>query len=337
MLVLISAPSLADRMAAAEEEPTAKQQRQWNAEAEGAQQLLLAGLRERDVRVVRDQVFTRTSQRLLRRGLAARLAELERAHDVAGVFPVRTVYPAAPTAETDAGSDFQPTGGRGTQIILPGFSGNGVTVALDSGVDRRHPYLRGKVERGFDVVDGDTNVVPAAKPGEPGVVEAHGTRMAGLVVGHDGPSGLQGVAPDARVLPIRVMGWQQTADGSWAVLGRGDLLLAGLERAVDPDGDGDVEDAAAVALVGGVEPARPASSPEARATAGATALGRCRRAGGERRRPGPGFDGGRAGGGGGRSRGDARRAGRCSRPMPSFASTTTRSSTGLCASSAERR
>ena len=49
VLVLISAPSLADRMAAAEEEPTAKQQRQWNAEAEGAQQLLLAGLRERVV------------------------------------------------------------------------------------------------------------------------------------------------------------------------------------------------------------------------------------------------------------------------------------------------
>ena len=113
--------------------------------------------------------------------------------------------------------------------------------------------------------------------------------MAGLVVGHDGPSGLQGVAPDARVLPIRVMGWQQTADGSWAVLGRGDLL-AGLERAVDPDGDGDVEDAAAVALVGGVEPMRFASSPEARATAGATALGTLVVAPvGNDGRPGPGF------------------------------------------------
>ena len=292
MLVLISAPSLADRMAAAEEEPTAKRQRKWAAEAEGAQQLLLAGLRERDVRVVRDQVFTRTFNGFSAVVSPRALAELERAHDVAGVFPVRTVYPAAPTAETIAGSDFQPTGGRGTQIILPGFSGNGVTVALlDSGVDRRHPYLRGKVERGFDVVDGDTNVVPAAKPGEPGVLEAHGTRMAGLVVGHDGPSGLQGVAPDARVLPIRVMGWQQTADGSWAVLGRGDLLLAGLERAVDPDGDGDVEDAAAVALIGGVEPyAAFASSPEARATAGATALGTLVVAPvGNDGRPGPGF------------------------------------------------
>ena len=117
---------------------------------------------------MRDQVFTRTFNGFSAVVSPRALAELERAHDVAGVFPVRTVYPAAPTAETVAGSEFQPTGGRGTQIILPGFSGSGVTVALlDSGVDRRHPYLRGKVERGFDVVDGDTNVVPAAKPGEP--------------------------------------------------------------------------------------------------------------------------------------------------------------------------
>ena len=292
VLVVVSAPSLADRMAAAEKEPTAEQQRQWTAEAEGAQQLLLAGLRERDVRVVRDQVFTRTFNGFSALVSPRALAELERAHDVAGVFPVRTVYPAAPTAETIAGSDFQPGGGRGTQIFLPGFSGSGVTIALlDSGVDRRHAYLRGKVARGYDVMDGDTSVVPEAKPGEPGVVEAHGTRMAGLLVGHDGPSGLQGVAPGASVLPIRVMGWQQTADGSWAVLGRGDLLLAGLERAVDPDGDGDAEDAAAVALVGGVQPyAAFASSPEARATAGATALGTLVVAPvGNDGRPGPGF------------------------------------------------
>src|SRR5262245_59186566 len=60
VLVVLSAPSLADRMAAAEEQPTAAQQRKWTSEADGAQQLLLAGLRERQVRIARDQVFTRT-------------------------------------------------------------------------------------------------------------------------------------------------------------------------------------------------------------------------------------------------------------------------------------
>jgi subtilisin family serine protease len=292
VLVVLSSPSLADRMAAAEQQPSAEQQRQWTAEAEGAQQLVLAGLRDREVRLVRDQVFTRTFNGFSAVVSPRALAELERAHDVAGVYPVRTVYPAAPTAETVAGGGFQPAGGRGTQISLPGFDGGGVTVALlDTGVDRRHAYLRGRVSRGFDVVDGDTDVAPRTKPGDPGVVEAHATRMAGLLVGHDGPSGLQGVAPDARILPIRVMGWQQTADGSWAVLGRGDLLLAGLERAVDPDGNGDVEDAAEIALVGGVQPyAAFASSPEARATAGATRLGTLVVAPvGNDGRPGPGF------------------------------------------------
>jgi hypothetical protein len=275
VLVVLSSPSLADRLAAAKEPPTAKQQRAWTSDAEGAQRLLLAGLREREVRVVRDQVFTRTFNGFSALVSPRALGELERAHGVAGVYPVRTVYPAAPTAETIVGGDLQPEAGRGTQISLPGFDGNGVTIALlDTGVERGHAFLDGRLLRGFDVVDGDRNTAPEAKPGEPGVVEAHGTRMAGLLVGHDGPAGLHGVAPGAQVLPIRMMGWEEAADGSWAVLGRGDLLLAALERAVDPDGNGDVEDAAAIALVGGVQPyAAFADSPETRASAGATALG----------------------------------------------------------------
>jgi subtilisin family serine protease len=274
VLVVLTSPSLADRMAASEDEPTPAQQRKWTDEAEGEQQLLLAGLRERKVRVVRDQVFTRTFNGFSALVSPRALAELERAHAVAGVYPVRTVYPAAPTAETVVGGTFQPEGG-GAQVSLPGFSGNGVTIALlDTGVDRGHAFLGGRVARGLDVVDGDRNAAPEAKPGEPTVVEAHGTRMAGLLVGDDVESDLQGAAPAATVFPIRIMGWQETADGSWAVLGRGDLLLAGLERAVDPDGDGDVEDAARIALVGGIQPyAAFADSPESRATAGATQLG----------------------------------------------------------------
>src|SRR5919106_1652223 len=292
LLVVLSAPSLADRMAAVKQAPSEQEQRRWTAEAEAAQQMLVAGLRERDVHIRRDQVFTRTFNGFSALVGARGLAELERAHGIAGVYPVRTVYPASPAAEALAGQELLPGRGGRVEVGLSDFDGQAVTVALlDTGVDRVHPFLRGRVLRGFDVVDGDRATAPTAKPGEAGVIEAHGTRLAGLVVGKDGPDGLRGVAPGAKLLPIRVLGWRQTSDGSWSVLGRGDHLLAGLERAVDPDGDGDVDDAARVALVGGVQPyAAFADSPEARAVAGAARLGTLVVAPvGNDGRPGPGF------------------------------------------------
>ena len=97
--------------------------------------------------------------------------------------------------------------------------------------------------------------------------------MAGLLVGSGGPDGLQGVAPGATVFPIRVAGWQPDAEGRSIVYGRSDQLIAGLERAVDPDGDGDAHDAARIALIGLAEPfASFADSPESRAVEGALAL-----------------------------------------------------------------
>ena len=73
--------------------------------------------------------------------------------------------------------------------------------------------------------------------------------MAGLLVGVGGPAGLSGVATGASILPIRVAGWQLDATGRWALFSRSDEVIAGLERAVDPNDDGDAHDAARVALV----------------------------------------------------------------------------------------
>ncbi|HYY76278.1 MAG TPA: S8 family serine peptidase [Gaiellaceae bacterium] len=286
VVVVLAAPSLADRMAA-EGEADAREQRRWTAEAEGAQRLLLAGLRQRGVTIRRDHVYTRTFNGFSALVDARALAEIERATGVAGVYPVRTVYPAA-ALRPDVGEGRSPA----AHVALPGFDGNGVTIALlDSGVDRRHPYVRGRVQRGYDLVDGDRNVAPAAKPDEARTLEAHGTRMAGLLVGEGGPRGAGGVAPGAEVLPIRVLRWQETADGEYALLGRGDVLLAGLERAVDPDADGDVDDAADIVLAPVVEPyAAFADSPETRAVTGATNLGALVVApAGNDGRPGPGF------------------------------------------------
>jgi hypothetical protein len=97
--------------------------------------------------------------------------------------------------------------------------------------------------------------------------------MAGILVGAGGPSGISGIAPGASVLPIRVAGWQPDTTGHSAVYARTDQLIAGLERAVDPNLDGDAHDAARVALVGeAVSYAAFADSPEARAIQGAADL-----------------------------------------------------------------
>ena len=97
--------------------------------------------------------------------------------------------------------------------------------------------------------------------------------MAGLMVGSEGPAGMNGIASGATILPIRVAGWQREAGGAWALFGRTDQLVAGLERAVDPNADGVALDAARVALVGVAEPfAAFEDSPSARAVAGALRL-----------------------------------------------------------------
>ena len=58
----------------------------------------------------------------------------------------------------------------------------------------------------------------AADPQSPHALEAHGTELAGLLVGSGGPGGAQGVAPGASVLPIRVAGWQPDGHGGEARL-----------------------------------------------------------------------------------------------------------------------
>jgi subtilisin family serine protease len=149
-----------------------------------------------------------------------------------------------------------------------------VTIALlDTGVDLRKPYLHGHVLDGFDIVGGSADAHAVAKPTDPAQLERHGTEMAGLLVGASGTAGLAGVAPAATVLPIRIAGWQPDEHGGYTVFTRTDQLLAGLERAVDPNGDGDAHDAARIALIPLVEPfAAFSDSPLARAAAGALRL-----------------------------------------------------------------
>jgi hypothetical protein len=260
VVVVLKTPSLADRVAAAGGAVDIEREQVWTKIATAAQKLLVARLALHGVVVHPDYTFARVLD-----GFSARLAPnaipvVERDPDVAGVYPVRIAYPATLAVE--------PASGVGGALVRGGVDGRGVTVAIvDTGVDAGAAPLRGHVLPGVDVVGGAPHARAAVDPADSARVEEHGTEMAGIV------AGAGGVAPGAAILPIRAAGWQPDGSGGWAVYARTDQLIAGIERAVDPNGDGDAHDAARIALVALAAPfAGFADGPEARAVAGARAL-----------------------------------------------------------------
>src|SRR5256714_173093 len=268
VIVVLKTPAVADRVGDAGGLATSEDERRWERTALSSQKLLIARLRLEGLLVQPEFSYTRTINGFSAAFDARGIALLERAADVAGVYPVRAAYPASLSSRLLSGSEF----GSRPNIGLSDKDGRGVTIALlDTGVDRARPCLRGRVASGVDIVGGDAGALAAPQPDTPAELERHGTEMAGLLVGSGGPGALAGVAPGATVLPIRVAGWQRDASARWAVYGRTDQILAGLERAVDPNGDGDEHDAARVAVMGWGEPlAAFADGPLALAATGAT-------------------------------------------------------------------
>jgi serine protease len=89
-------------------------------------------------------------------------------------------------------------------------SGAGVTVAvIDSGVDAHHVDLDGQVLPGLDLVDpkgdGDTDLV------------GHGTTVAAIIAGKDDADGVIGIAPHAKILPVRVLDQENRYDDAMIV------------------------------------------------------------------------------------------------------------------------
>jgi hypothetical protein len=257
VLVVLGAFSLADRVARAGGLASDADERRWTAAALAAQGQFISNLGRQGVAIRPEYRFTRTLNGFSATLDARAIAALERTPGVKGVYPVRVAYPAG-TSSARSGS--------GAGVRLAGIEGRGVTIALlDTGVDLHKAYLHGRVLDGVDVVGDAPDAQARAKPTDPAQLERHGTEIAGVLV--------RGVAPGATVLPIRVAGWQADQRGDYAVYARTDQLLAGLERAVDPNGDGDAHDAARIALIPLVEPFGAfGDSPLARAIAGAQRL-----------------------------------------------------------------
>ncbi|SFS89321.1 S8 family serine peptidase [Marininema halotolerans] len=93
------------------------------------------------------------------------------------------------------------------------INGKGIRVAVvDTGVDAKHPDLKGKVVGGYDVVDHDKT---------PQDGDGHGTHVAGTIAAN---GKVKGVAPGASILAYRVL------DNNG--FGTTDDILDGIDRAV---------------------------------------------------------------------------------------------------------
>ncbi|NNJ07826.1 type VII secretion-associated serine protease mycosin [Streptomyces sp. ICN441] len=113
--------------------------------------------------------------------------------------------------------------------------GAGITVAvLDTGVDDSHPDLAGSVLPTKDLIGF------GAKRGDRAWAR-HGTAMAGIIAGHGhGPGrdeGVLGIAPEARILPVRVILEGADPARAKARKTRGTALAQGIRWAADNGAD----------------------------------------------------------------------------------------------------
>ncbi|MFC7797188.1 type VII secretion-associated serine protease mycosin [Streptomyces cinereoruber] len=113
--------------------------------------------------------------------------------------------------------------------------GEGITVAvLDTGVDAEHPDLEGSVLPGHDLIGF------GAARGDRAWAQ-HGTAMAGIIAGHghgpDGEDGVLGIAPEAEILPVRVILESSDKARDKARKSRGTALAQGIRWAADHGAD----------------------------------------------------------------------------------------------------
>lgn len=124
----------------------------------------------------------------------------------------------------------------GADQIWPRFDSNGdsvtgkgiVAAVIDTGVYYNHPDLGGgfgpsyKVIGGYDFYNDDS---------DPNDDNGHGTHVAGIIAAN---GGIKGVAPDAKILAYKVLG----PDG----FGSMGAVISAIDRAIDPNNDGDTSD-----------------------------------------------------------------------------------------------
>ncbi|MBG0856623.1 type VII secretion-associated serine protease mycosin [Streptomyces spinoverrucosus] len=122
-----------------------------------------------------------------------------------------------------------------TEEVWQTTKGAGITVAvLDTGVDDEHPDLAGNVLPTKDMVGFGAGRGDRAWA-------RHGTAMAGIIAGHGhgagNADGVMGIAPEAKILPVRVILEDGDPARGKARKTRGNALADGIRWAADQGAD----------------------------------------------------------------------------------------------------
>ncbi len=87
--------------------------------------------------------------------------------------------------------------------------GDGVVVAVvDSGIDVNHPLLQSQIVNGRSFIGDPSDLSDGA---------AHGTHVSGIIAGQAGPNNFIGVAPNAKIMPLKFMDAQGAGNAGDAI------------------------------------------------------------------------------------------------------------------------
>ena len=117
----------------------------------------------------------------------------------------------------------------GSQVVHNnGTDGTGVKIAvLDTGIDYTHADLDDNYKGGVDFVQySDSNIIPDPMDDSG---NGHGTHVAGIIGAENNGIGVVGVAPNASLYSVKVLGGSNHGQASW--------IIAGIEWAVENDMD----------------------------------------------------------------------------------------------------